>query len=106
MTLETVERRALLADGVEYEFWTFNRTVPGPMIRVRVGDEVELHLKNSKVSRQIHSIDLHAVNGPGGGATVTQTVPGKETAFRWKAQNPGLCVYHCASPLNNLWTEL
>ena len=98
VTLETTEVRGVLADGVEYEFWTFNGTVPGPMIRVRVGDEVELHLKNNKTSKQIHSIDLHAVNGPGGGATVTQTCPGKETAFRFKALNPGLYVYHCASP--------
>lgn len=98
VTLQTQEVRGVLADGVEYTFWTFNGTVPGPMIRVRVGDEIELHLKNSKTSTQIHSIDLHAVNGPGGGATVMQTVPGKETVFRFKALNPGLYVYHCASP--------
>lgn len=96
--LETIERRGVLADGVEYAFWTFNGTVPGPMIRIRAGDELELHVKNNAGSKQIHSIDLHAVNGPGGGATVTQTPPGKETAFRWKALNPGLYVYHCASP--------
>ncbi|HEY3247092.1 MAG TPA: copper-containing nitrite reductase [bacterium] len=96
--LETKEVRGVLADGVEYTFWTFNGTVPGPMIRVRVGDSVELRLKNNKDSKQIHSIDLHAVNGPGGGATLTQTAPGQETSFRFKALNPGLYVYHCASP--------
>ena len=98
VNLETREVKGVLAEGVEYMFWTFNGTVPGPMIRVRVGDDVELHLKNSPQSKQIHSIDLHAVNGPGGGATLTQAAPGKETAFRWKALNPGLYVYHCASP--------
>lgn len=98
VTMETREQRGVLADGVEFEFWNFNGTVPGPMIRVRVGDEIELHLRNSKASKQIHSIDLHAVTGPGGGATLTQTVPGKETSFRWRALNPGLYVYHCASP--------
>ncbi len=98
VTLETIERQGTLAEGVQYVFWTFNGTVPGPMIRIRVGDDVELHLKNNQASKQIHSIDLHAVNGPGGGSTVTQTVPGKETAFRWRALNPGLYVYHCASP--------
>ncbi len=98
ITLETRELRGTLTDGVEYEFWTFNGTVPGPMVRIRVGDEVELHLANNSADKQIHSIDLHAVNGPGGGATLTQTVPGKETSFRWKALNPGLYVYHCASP--------
>lgn len=98
VTLETIERRGALADGVEYAFWSFGGTVPGPMIRVREGDIVELHLKNNQASTQIHSIDLHAVNGPGGGASVTQTGPGKETVFRWQALNPGLFMYHCASP--------
>jgi nitrite reductase (NO-forming) len=98
VTLETTEVRGTLADGVEYVFWTFNGTVPGPMIRVRVGDDVEFRLRNSTTSKQIHSIDFHAVNGPGGGATLTQTAPGQETAFRFKALNPGLYVYHCASP--------
>ncbi len=98
VNLQTREEKGTLADGVEYVFWTFNGSVPGPVIRVRIGDEVELRLKNSPQSKQIHSIDLHAVNGPGGGATLTQTAPGKETAFAWKALNPGLYVYHCASP--------
>ncbi|MBI3459878.1 nitrite reductase, copper-containing [Candidatus Acetothermia bacterium] len=99
VNLETVEKRGRLADGVEYDFWTFNGTVPGPFIRVRVGDTVEVHLKNSPHSTMPHSIDFHAVTGPGGGAKVTQTNPGQETAFRWKAVNPGLFVYHCATPL-------
>ena len=67
--LETTERKGALADGVEYVFWTFGDTVPGPFIRVRVGDDVTVHLKNSEHSALPHSIDLHAVTGPGGGAT-------------------------------------
>ncbi|MDQ7828021.1 MAG: copper-containing nitrite reductase [Armatimonadota bacterium] len=98
VTLETTEVTGVLADGVRYPFWTFGGTVPGPMIRVRVGDEIELRLRNSPRSKQIHSIDLHAVTGPGGGAVLTQVAPGREAAFRWKALNPGLYVYHCASP--------
>ncbi len=96
--LETRESRGPLADGVEYVFWSFNGTVPGPMIRVRVGDEVELRIRNAPTSKQIHSIDLHAVNGPGGGSVLTQVAPGKSAAFRFKTLNPGLYVYHCASP--------
>jgi len=45
--LTTQKVTALMADGVAYEYWTFNGTVPGPMIRVRQGDTVELTLKNS-----------------------------------------------------------
>ena len=29
-----------LADGKQYKFWSYNGTVPGPMIRVRLGDTV------------------------------------------------------------------
>lgn len=95
--LETTEERGKLSDGVEYEFWTFNGTVPGPFIRVRAGDTVVFNLKNRATSKNLHSIDLHAVTGPGGGAKASQTTPGGKTAFQWKALNPGLYIYHCAT---------
>jgi len=98
VTLETREVKGTLADGVEYTFWTFGGTVPGPFVRVRAGDLVELRLTNHHGSRHPHSIDLHAVTGPGGGAAVTQLGPGQSGAFEWKAMNPGLYVYHCATP--------
>ncbi len=98
VTLETKEFKGPLADGVDYTFWTFGDTVPGPFIRVRQGDTIRLTLKNAKASEFKHSIDLHAVTGPGGGARVTQVAPGKEATFEWKALNPGLYIYHCASP--------
>jgi nitrite reductase (NO-forming) len=72
--------------------------VPGPFVRVRVGDVVQIRLKNAEKSMHPHSIDLHAVTGPGGGAAVTQLGPGQEGAFEFKALNPGLYVYHCATP--------
>jgi nitrite reductase (NO-forming) len=97
--LETVELAGQLADGTTYTYWTFNGKIPGPMIRVRVGDTVELHLKNLPDSIMSHSIDLHAVTGPGGGAVATQTQPGGETMFTFQALKPGLFVYHCATPM-------
>jgi len=97
--LETTELSGQLADGTTYTYWTFNNKVPGPLLRVRVGDIVELHLKNLPASIMSHSIDLHAVTGPGGGAVATQTQPGGETMFTFKALKPGLFVYHCATPM-------
>lgn len=97
--LETVELVGKLADGTTFKYWTFNGTVPGPFIRVRVGDTVEVHLKNLPDSQMAHSVDFHATTGPGGGAAVTQTMPGGETMFTFKATNPGLYVYHCATPM-------
>jgi len=98
VTLETTETKGPLASGVEYTFWTFGGTVPGPFIRVRIGDVVQIRLKNSVASLNAHSIDLHAVTGPGGGATVTQINPGEQATFEWTALTPGLYVYHCATP--------
>jgi len=97
--LETTEVEGQLADGTTFTYWTFNNTVPGPFLRVRVGDTLEVHLKNSTTSTMHHSVDFHAVTGPGGGAVMTQTEPGKETMFTTKALNPGLFVYHCATPM-------
>ncbi|HBG74822.1 MAG: nitrite reductase, copper-containing [Chloroflexi bacterium GWB2_49_20] len=97
--LETVEVTGQLADGITFKYWTFNGKVPGPFIRVRVGDTVEVHLKNLPDSSMAHSVDFHAVTGPGGGAVATQTQPGGETMFTFKALNPGLFVYHCATPM-------
>ncbi len=97
--LETVEVKGRLADGTTYNYWTFNGKVPGPMLRVRVGDTVDLHLKNDAASHMIHSVDLHAVLGPGGGAAVLQVPPGQEKSITFKAMVPGLYVYHCATPM-------
>lgn len=98
VALEAVEVVGQLADGATYSYFTFNGSVPGPMIRVRVGDTVELTLANSGDSHFPHSIDLHAVNGPGGGHKYTQTNPGEEKTFTFTALAPGLYVYHCATP--------
>jgi nitrite reductase (NO-forming) len=97
--LEAVEVVGRLDEESTYPFWTFNGRVPGPFLRVRVGDTVEVHLQNRPTSRMIHSVDFHAVTGPGGGAILTQTPPGEEHVFTFKALNPGLYVYHCATPM-------
>jgi nitrite reductase (NO-forming) len=94
--LEVKELDARLDDGVGYTYWTFNGSVPGPFLRVYEGDTVELTLDNPKGSKLPHNIDLHAVNGPGGGAVLTNVAPGEKKAFRFKAMNPGIYVYHCA----------
>ncbi len=95
--MEVLEKEMTLADGVTYTFWTFGGTVPGPMVRVREGDFVEFHLMNHPNNTMPHNIDLHAVTGPGGGATSTFTAPGHQTQFSFRALNPGVYVYHCAT---------
>lgn len=156
--LETKELVAELAPGVTYQYWTYNGTVPGPMLRAKEGDTVEIRLKHAahghghalneshnsfavsfiplvqaaeddhghddpssephghenvdktalvqsedlqeheQEGHGTHSIDLHAVIGPGGGATLSQTKTGDISTFQFKATRPGIYVYHCASP--------
>ena len=114
--LYTEERVAEMMPGVTYEYWTYNGKVPGPFIRVRAGDQVEIHLTHGKpgiaaeahsehtstehaaAGHSAHSIDLHAVVGPGGGAPLMQVEQGEQKSFRFKAAHPGIYVYHCASP--------
>ncbi|MGE3533675.1 MAG: copper-containing nitrite reductase [Parachlamydiales bacterium] len=97
VNLETKEVQMRLADGVDYTFWTFGGRVPGKFIRIREGDLVEFHLSNHPSSKMPHNIDLHAVTGPGGGAASSFTSPGHASVFSFRALNPGLYVYHCAT---------
>ena len=86
-----------IANGTYYTFWTFGDNVPGNFIRVMQGDLVELHLSNPAGNKMPHSIDLHAVNGPGGGAEASFTAPGHTSVFSFRALNPGLFIYHCGT---------
>lgn len=99
LDLTTTEIEGKLDEGSSYRYWTFNDTVPGPLLRVRVDDTVTVNMKNATNSTHIHSVDFHAVTGPGGGAAVTQAPPGQTKSFTFKAMQPGLYVYHCATPM-------
>lgn len=114
--LYTDEVVAEMMPGVSYEYWTYNGKVPGPFIRARAGDQVEINLSHGKpgaageahsehtsgqhaaAGHSAHSIDLHAVVGPGGGAPLMQVEQGEQKSFSFKAKRPGIYVYHCASP--------
>lgn len=96
--LEALEVPALIDDQTGFVFFTFGGTVPGPMIRVRQDDIVELTLRNHPDNRTPHNIDLHAVTGPGGGAQYTVVNPGQSATIRFKALKPGVYLYHCAVP--------
>jgi len=87
------------ASGTTYRYWTFNGKVPGPFVRVRQGDTVEVTLENEKGSQMVHSLDFHAAIGPGGGGAMSQVPPGQSKTFTFQANTPGLFVYHCGSPM-------
>ncbi len=97
VNLDVIEKVMQISDSTDYTFWTFGGKVPGKFIRVREGDLVHFTLHNFPDSKVSHNIDLHAVNGPGGGAEATNVAPGQSATFEFRALNPGLFVYHCAT---------
>ena len=99
VNLETTEVIGQLENGTSYTYWTYNNRVPGPFVRVRVGDTVEVNMANAANSVMMHNVDFHAVTGPGGGAAATNANPGETKTFTFKALQPGLYVYHCATPM-------
>ena len=91
VTHDTIE----IADGVRYEGWTFGGTVPGPVIRVRQGDQVKVVLVNT--SPMQHSIDFHAARIPMDRAFRTIN-PGDSIVFEFEARDPGAYMVHCGTP--------
>lgn len=95
---EAKETKFEITPNIVYEtYWTIEGTVPGPLLRVREGDTVEIHLKNSPSNSHPHNIDFHFVVGPGGGAGPLTVMPGEEAVLRVKATMPGFYMYHCAA---------
>ncbi len=99
VNLETTEVIGQVEDGATFTYWTYNNRVPGPFVRVRVGDTVEVNMTNAADNAMMHNVDFHAVTGPGGGAAATAANPGETKSFTFKALAPGLYVYHCATPM-------
>lgn len=81
----------------KYEQWTFNNTVPGPFVRARVGDVMEVSLTNRDQTGNPHNIDSHAFTGPGGGSAVTTAEENETKTGRFKLLHPGVYIYHCAA---------
>ncbi|KAB8222482.1 Cupredoxin [Aspergillus novoparasiticus] len=94
--LTAVAKLEQLTNQYKYEKWTFNNSVPGPFIRARVGDVVNLKITNHDESGMPHNIDCHAFLGPGGGSALTTVNEGETKTARFRLQNPGLYIYHCA----------
>lgn len=90
------EKEIEIAPDVFIHAFTFNGSVPGPIVVVHEGDYVELTLVNPSKSTLLHNIDFHAATGALGGGTLTEVAPGQEAVIRFKATKAGVFVYHCA----------
>lgn len=84
-----------ISKGVIYNAWTFNGTVPGPVLRVKQGDMLHLTLHNLDPN-MTHSMDLHAVHASPSQKFI-DIMPNETGSFTYPADNPGVFMYHCGT---------
>ncbi|HEY9398075.1 MAG TPA: multicopper oxidase domain-containing protein [Burkholderiales bacterium] len=82
--------------GTKQSMWTYNGTIPGPLVRVKQGDTIDFTLKNEAANKNSHSIDFHA--GRFDVLTEFEAIkPGDTHQFTFKAEHPGVWMYHCGA---------
>ncbi|HEX5589779.1 MAG TPA: multicopper oxidase domain-containing protein [Candidatus Limnocylindrales bacterium] len=90
------EKLMTVGEGFVQAVWTFGGTVPGPVIRVKVGDTIRIHLINPAESQLAHSVDFHA-SQVAWNDEMTSINPGEEKVYEWKADYAGVWMYHCGT---------
>jgi nitrite reductase (NO-forming) len=90
------EKEMTVAEGYVQKVWTFNGSVPGPVIRVQVGDTIRIHLQNPATSELPHSVDFHA-SQVAWNDEMTDIGPGEEKVYEWTASYAGVWMYHCGT---------
>jgi len=95
VTIESTDKTVSIANGVEYQAWTFGNEVPGPVIHVRQGQTINVTYINRGMME--HSLDFHAAITPPNQHYV-ELKPGEKLSYSFTADVPGAFVYHCGTP--------
>jgi nitrite reductase (NO-forming) len=90
------ERQMTVAEGYEQLVWTFGDEVPGPILRVKVGDLVRITLVNPEENSMPHSIDFHA-SMVAWNDEMRSINPGEELVYEFEAKYAGVWMYHCGT---------
>ncbi|HUR16808.1 MAG TPA: multicopper oxidase domain-containing protein [Candidatus Limnocylindrales bacterium] len=94
--LVMTEEEMTVATGFVQKVWTFGGTVPGPVIRVKVGDLIRVHLVNPDTNEMAHSIDFHS-SMVAWNDEMRSIAPGEELTYEWRANYAGVWMYHCGT---------
>lgn len=94
--LVVTEREMTVAPGIVQTVWTFGDTVPGPVLRVKVGDTVRVTLVNPETNKLPHSIDFHA-SLVAWNDEMRSINPGEELVYEFVAKYAGVFMYHCGT---------
>jgi FtsP/CotA-like multicopper oxidase with cupredoxin domain len=106
MTIDEVSIE--IAPGFINKVFAFNGQVPGPLIHVREGDDVTVHVDNNTTLP--HTIHWHGINQIGSwqndgvpGITQEAIKPGESYTYHFNADRPGTLWYHCHV---NVWEHV
>ena len=95
VTIASTDKTISIANGVEYQAWTFGDLVPGPVIHVRQGQTVNVTYINRGTME--HSIDFHSAITPPN-LHYAEVKPGEKLTYSFVAEVAGAFVYHCGTP--------
>jgi nitrite reductase (NO-forming) len=106
--LDTTHKIIEIAPGVKFSAWTFGDTVPGPVVRARVGDRVKFTMSNRSdepvpgvrmtAAPMMHSMDFHsAMVSPQD--KYRSIAPGQTISFEFTLNYAGVFMYHCGTPM-------
>jgi nitrite reductase (NO-forming) len=85
-----------VAEGYQQLVWTFNGSVPGPVLRTQVGDTVRVHLSNPAEASVDHSIDFHA-SQVAWNDEMRSIAPGEDLVYEFTTDYAGVWMYHCGT---------
>lgn len=102
--IDVQHKKITVANNAQFWAWTFGDSIPGPVLRVKVGQKVNFKMANRSMETvdvsppMPHSIDFHA------GMVSTEDKyrsvgPGETITFEWTANYPGVFMYHCGTPV-------
>jgi FtsP/CotA-like multicopper oxidase with cupredoxin domain len=96
--LAAVDREIEVAQGVTFSAWTYNGTVPGPVIRATEGDTLRVNFFNG--GSHPHTIHFHGIHPSDMDGVFEVVDPGRSFTYEFPARPYGMHLYHChATPL-------
>jgi FtsP/CotA-like multicopper oxidase with cupredoxin domain len=92
------DREIEVAQGVSYQAWTYNGTVPGPVLRATEGDILRVEFTNH--GSHPHTIHFHGIHPARMDGVFEIVAPGGSFTYEFEAHPYGMQLYHChATPL-------
>jgi manganese oxidase len=96
--LVALDREIEIAPGIWFPAWTYNGTVPGPVIRATEDDLLRVRFSNR--GSHPHTIHFHGIHPSDMDGVFEVVAPGETFVYEFPARPYGMHLYHChAVPL-------